>query len=480
MEIFLLSVFCISILAITVLLFKNANLYRRFNGLLAKNAALLERNDYIQNQNLKQIDQIDSLEKQNNDLLIFKGRFSECESLVKDLRLQIIKLQQELSDSKQKNANFLKDNSLLEQERENLYKEKEEWSSKKQAILFQLSEELINKNNMQQNDFGKKQKEVIEKTVANLNEKFSNILNKVSSLDDDVKKTFEDVNLTKNALLNPGGAGKISEITLENILKASGLAEKKSVKDVGDFIIQSHFFDYEKSGKRPDAMVFLPKNHILIIDSKSSSHFLSLQRALEEEDVENRKEIESKLKESMRRHLEDLKKRDYSKAKMEDFDLKNFSDSKSAPNITTIMFIQTEKMLEIIRNVDPNFERRALDSRIQILSPVGLINLLYQVKFLINNVNQEKNIEKLKIEIRKLMDSVGMMIKRSSQMGESINRSVKVYNEFVGTFNSRFLPRINNMNKLGIDLDNKNNIEKLKKIAFDGALIEAEMLEDSE
>ncbi len=119
----------------------------------------------------------------------------------------------------------------------------------------------------------KNKKEVIEQTIADLNEKFSNILNKVSSLDDDVKKTCGDVNFTKNALLNPGGAGQISEITLENILKSSGLRQKKDINDAGDYIMQSHFSDSQNIGKRPDAIVFMPGDNMLIIDSKSSSHF---------------------------------------------------------------------------------------------------------------------------------------------------------------------------------------------------------------
>jgi DNA anti-recombination protein RmuC len=115
-----------------------------------------------------------------------------------------------------------------------------------------------------------------------------------------------------------------------------------------------------------------------------------------------------------------------------------------------------------------------------VLSPVGLINLLTQVKFLIDNVKQEKNIEKLKIEIRKLMESISTIFKKSETLGSSIKKSLNTYNEFVGTFNSRFLPRISNMSKLGIEMDSKKNLEKLRKISFDGGLIEAEILEEEE
>lgn len=479
MEIFLFTLAFILVATNIALFLKLFNSEKRLRDTAARNSTLLERSANFSERATNQDARIRFLEEQNSTLLIFKGRFSEAENAIINLRSQLNKNKEESAIASNKILAFEKNNSLLEQEKENLQKEKQEWGEKKQAILFQLSEELIKKNNMQQDDFGKKQKEVIEKTVAGLNEKFTNILNKVGSLDDDVKKTFADISFTKNALLSPGGAGKVAEITLENILQASGLKEKDTINAVGDFILQSHFFDQNKVGKRPDAMVFLPKDHILIIDSKASSHFLELQQALDNDDAQNKKDVELKLKESMRRHLDDLKKRDYANAKAQELDLQDFSNAKKTPIITTIMFLQTERMLEIARRLDPEFERRALELGIQILSPVGLINLLHQVRFLIDNIRQEKNIEKLRIEIRKLMESVGTMFKRSGEMGDAITKSLKTYNKFAGTFNSRFLPRIVNMGRLGIQTESKNNIEKLKKISLDGDLIEAEVLEDA-
>jgi DNA recombination protein RmuC len=478
MEIFLFTLSFILITTNIALILKLFNREKELQKIASNNSTLLERSNNLNNTASGQQQKISSLEEQNCALLVFKGRFNEAENTIQGLNLQIHRNKEELSKLTGQISDSQKENGLLDQEKENLKKEKEEWGDKKQQILFQLTEELIKKNNLQQDDFSKKQKEVIEQTVSGLNEKFTNILNKVGSLDDDVKKTFKDINFTKNALLSPGGAGKIAEITLENILKASGLKEKNNMNEAGDFILQAHFLDQNKVAKRPDAMVFLPKDHILIIDSKSSSHFLELQQAFEDGDDGHKKEIELKLKESMKRHLGDLKKRDYANAKAEELDLKDFAGTDRTPVVTTIMFLQTEKMLEIIRNIDSEFERKALELGIQILSPVGLINLLHQVRFLIDNIRQEKNIEKLRIEIRKLMESIGTMFKRSSEMGDTITKSLKTYNKFAGTFNSRFLPRIINMNKLGIKSEGKNTIEKLKKISLDGDLIEAEVLED--
>ncbi len=131
-----------------------------------------------------------------------------------------------------------------------------------------------------------------------------------------MQKSNIAVELTNQALLNPGGSGKSSEITLENILKNSGLKEKQSFNDNGDYLLQSHFSNYNYSsieGKRPDAILFFSNNQVAVIDSKSSSHFIDLQKARTEKDKKLEKEILIKIKESFKKHLESLKKKDYGK-----------------------------------------------------------------------------------------------------------------------------------------------------------------------
>ena len=415
---------------------------------------------------------IAELQNQNQELLIYKGRFEQAEITISDLKLQNQHQHKITELQNQKIIDFEKQNELLKQSQELLTLEKQDWKVSKEKILFQLSEELIKKNNEEQTKFGKNQEENIQKITQNLYRNFENILNKVSSLDDDVKKSNQDISLTKNALLNPSGAGKTAEITLENILKFSGLKEKSSVNDTGDYILQSHFFSSENIAKKPDALVFLPGNHIVIIDSKSSIFFLELQKAKEAENLDLQESTKIKLKETMRKHLDDLKKRKYAEAKEFD-DLKNNHQNSI---FTTVMFLQTEKMLEIVGEIDENFEQKALDLGIWVLTPIGLYNLLAQGKLTINRIKQQENIEELRVEVKKLIEAIATMFNKAADIGKATSKAVKSYNEFASTFNQRFLVRVNNLNKLGIESDKKNIGHKLEKysIITDENLIEGE------
>lgn len=438
-----------------------------------QNNKLQDKNLYLQEKNQEQKNNIENFENKNHILSNYVGRFEQSEIINKDLKIENKELTQQINNLKEELANIETTKQLLQQKASNLEEERDNWSIEKEKLLFQLSEELIRKNKEDQEKFSENQKEEIKKVTRNLFDSFANITNKVSSLNDDVKKSADDINLTKNALLNPGGAGRTSEITLENILKSSGLQKKKSIESSGDYLLQSHFFDSENNSKRPDAIIFLPDNHILIIDSKSSSHFLELQQAKDGNKLDQIKEIESKLKDRMNSHLSDLKKRSYAKSKLENLDLQNiFRDSKST--ISTAMFLQSEKMLDIIRDISPNFEQKSLDEKIWLVGPIGLINLLNQSKFIINYKKQEKNIDHLRIEVKKMIESVGIILIKSQDVGKNLYRSMKSFNEFATSFNGNFLKKISNMNELGIDFDKKNFKEMIKKynINYEPRLIE--------
>lgn len=393
--------------------------------------------------------------------------FGKLESAQKEI-LSLREEKKELSEKFEKKLNFLqerlaffeKESEVLKSQRRNLENEKASFDKDKVAILSKLSEDLMRKNIQNQNEFRKNQQEEIAKITEDLFKNFENVTNKLSSLDEEVKKSSKAIDSTKSALLSPGGAGRTSEITLENILKNSNLMEKETINSHGDFILQSHFSSsINPNSKRPDALLFLPNNQIVIIDSKSSSHFIDLEEAKKENNDEKVKEISAKLKESFRRHLEDLKKKDYSKFLFEELNSKKTSDYK----IFMVMFLQTEQMLETIKSVDKNFENRAFESGIIVATPVALIHLLSNAKFIIDRFKQEKNIEKLKIEIGKLLDNLVVIVNESEDLGKSIKKSSTSFNKLTKNLN-KATNLSQKISDLGIEGKKSDKVKLLEEI----------------
>lgn len=367
------------------------------------------------------------------------------------LRSDKQKLQENLQILQQKNFDFEKQNEVLKSESQRIKNEKDEWQKDKEVALFKLSEELMKRNSEQQNILSQNQQENIKKITADLFKNFENVTSKIVALNDEVKKSADESSLLKNALLSPGSAGRTAEITLENILKNSGLKEKYDLNSAGDYVLQSHFSGLANTGeqesKRPDVILFLPDNRIAVIDSKSSPHFVDLENAKKSQNIEAEKAVAAKIKESFRRHLESLKRKDYTKFLFDEL----FSSNRADYKIITVMFLQTERMLEIISENDEGFLQRALEANILVLTPVGLINFLSQARFIIDRVRQEKNIEDLKIQVSKMLDNVAMIFKESKEVGKSLNKALSAHNKMAKNLNNSVYKSIKNIAELGIE-----------------------------
>jgi DNA recombination protein RmuC len=337
---------------------------------------------------------------------------------------------------------------LVSQERDALKKERVDWENDKSGILGKLSESLITKGGA-----------TFNKTTEELREEFKRVINKVCSLDDDTKKMDKEIDKAVRALLYPGAAGLSSETTLENLLKASGLRQRFSKDDDGDFILQSTFTggDGERD-KRPDAVIYMPNNHYVVIDSKSSSHFLDLQDAVDSGDINKEKDLLAKIKVRMNTHLGDLTSRDYKKAQLDYINAK--AESGIVPTVITVMFLQTDKMLDVVRKADKNFEMNAYQKDIFVATPMGLKNLLNSSKFVIAKGNQDLNIGKIKEELIMLLEHIYSISGKADIVGKRLSSALKSYQEFAGIFNRNVLTRGKKLNKLGIS----SKLDGMKKL----------------
>jgi len=441
---------------------------RKVNAELQKtrsqNLVFDERIKHLNNDLMTQNQKLKILDEDNNELRNFKGRYEHAQGEINGLYVEKEKNLAQVSILNHKILEFEKQKESLQQSLQQLEKEKSEWQKSKETILLQLSEEMIRKNHEQHAKLTATSQESIAKTTENLFKNFESVMTKVQNLDEEVKKSASLVNDTRSALLTPGHAGRAAEITLENILKASGLKERATLDSVGDYILQSHFANAnEAETKRPDAILFLPNNYILIIDSKSSSHFLDLFAARQNHDEANEKAILAKLKESMRRHVEGLKKRDYAKFFNEEMHLNNFSDYK----VMNVMFLQTEQMLETVSEIDQHFFQKTMESGIHLATPISLIHLLNNAKFLIDRIKQQENIIELKHEVAKLLDNIFFVTRESREVGNNLKRGLRAYNEMSKRFNSKIIPVIKNIGELGISSKKSEEIRLLENYDLD-------------
>lgn len=394
------------------------------------------------------------LSENNSYLLEFKGKFLQNEQVLADLKNEKFKLESENSSLQNKLSQMNTRVKLLEQEEEQLKHSKQEWESKTKETLQNIITDLSKKNleNVAKNNQLTEDKisEISKGTMSEIHK----VINKVSSLDDDVKKSEKNISKFTRALLGEGsrGIGGLSEITLNNLLSNAGLRRKGDIQGDYDYDLQVIL----ENKSRPDAVIYLPNKQIIVIDSKSSPYFAE---SFNDKDgisnPERQKAILEKIKERMNQHLNDLKKRKYGEILEKEIEEKYASDlgtenhKKIKLKITQVMFVQTEEMLYKIREADGKFVDRAFKENILVLSPAGLYNFLASAKYIVNTDKQNRSWVKATKEVQQLLQNLASVFTGVDKMGLKIRQTLEEYNRLSGSLNRNLLTRARNINKLG-------------------------------
>lgn len=339
---------------------------------------------------------------------------------------------------------------------------KEESKESTKAVLFelgsQLSKQLIEIHKKENKESRENSEKNIRETTKKFNSEFERIVGMVGSLSKEIAQSKDIVDVIKNSLLSPSGAGALAEITLENIMKSSGLRLNL------DYRMQYSISDENQDTLRPDSIVFLPSDRVMIIDAKASKFLVD--------------ETDSKfLAKTMNSHLRSLSGKSYSDAVRKNLSIKGNNIS----NIITLMFLPTEHAIEKLLEADNQFMNKAWKYNIFPVGPAGLMNMLSFAKFQISEQMMMQNHQKIIEEVQKLIASIGSMAEHSTRLGSSISSVANHYDKFAASFNRNFLSKARNISKMGIEgglKKGQSSLQRFQVIASNSELIEVEAEEE--
>lgn len=339
---------------------------------------------------------------------------------------------------------------------------REESKESTKAVLFdlgnKLSKQLIEIHKKENKESRENAEKNIQETAKKFNSEFERIVGMVGSLSKEVEQSKDIVDVIKNSLLSPSGAGLLAEITLENIMKSSGL--RLNV----DYRMQYSVNDENQDTLRPDSIVFLPADKVMIIDAKASKFLV------EESDPKA-------LAKTMNTHLRSLSGKAYADAVRKNLATKGNNIS----NIVTLMFLPTEHAVEKLLDADSEFMNKAWKYNIFPVGPAGLMNMLSFAKFQISEQMMMHNHQKIIEEVQKLIASIGSMAEHSTRLGTSISSVANHYDKFAASFNRNFLSKARNISKMGIEGGLKKDqatLQRFQVIALNSELIEVEAEEE--
>ena len=224
----------------------------------------------------------------------------------------------------------------------------------------------------------------------------------VSVLKEQTSKIGSDAaNLTKALKGDSKMQGDWGEMVLETILENSGLRKDE------EFFIQENTKDENGKNFRPDVIVRFPEGRSVVIDSKVS--LTAYTDALAAENDEERERLMKAHALSVRKHIDELAEKDYSKLVDDAIGF-------------VLMFIPNETSYIAAMKQQPDLSRYAYQKKIIIISPSNLLMALQLAYNLWQYDRQNKNVEKIVKTAADLYDKVATFEDTFLGIGDLITR----------------------------------------------------------
>ncbi len=386
-------------------------------------SALEKEKVQLQSQNEQQLVQVSALKQQIESE---RASFAKTEGMLNDSIEQNQKASQE--QQKQQELHWQTLQQQQEERWRNQLKEQEDrWKSQQEdmkrqfqalagEVLESKSSNLQNANKEQINAILQPLKEKIEglgKAVsdtkvasaadkASLEEIIKGLMEKTDKIGEDA------VNLTKALKGNTKTQGDWGEMILERMLENSGLKKDE------EYYVQEDCVTDDGAHVRPDVIVRFPEKRSVIIDSKVSLTAYTNYVAAEEEVVR-----QAALKEhilSVRKHIDELSAKDYSKVVKDTIGY-------------VLMFIPNEASYIAAVQADAEIINYAYRKRIIVISPTNLIMALQLAHNLWQTERQTRNVEDIIKKGSSLYDKFVGFTDNFVKIGDSIAKAQKSYDD---------------------------------------------------
>jgi DNA recombination protein RmuC len=293
----------------------------------------------------------------------------------------------------------------------------------------------------------RQQLEQMQSTVQKLErerlEQFSTISEQLKSaieIDENLRKQTQALSqaLTSNSLRGVWG-----ETQLRKLVELAGLIKH------ADFSEQATINTADKSG-RADMVINLPGNKTLAIDSKVPFDKYQEASAISElalaQEQERRKRLLAEHVKAVKSHIDELANRAY------------WEGLDSSPDFV-ICFVPTESLLSSALELEPSLLEYAFRKNVALASPVSLFSVLKTINFIWRQNADETQVRSMLKLGRELYERVGKVAELAADLGSKITSTVKSYNSFVSSLESRMLVTARKLNDLD---ENQLGVETLE------------------
>ncbi len=301
----------------------------------------------------------------------------------------------------------------------------------------QMSTKLLEDHKREMEAAKKESEKLAHKTTETLMENFSKLTQSVTAIQTREQATSKQVETVMRALTNPGGAGHLSEIGLENSLKNLGLVSGQ------DFFMQYHTSSDEGGNFRPDAVIRLPQDMVMVIDSKASKFMLELAQA---EGTEREAEVMKQLIASMHSHIRALSQKQYA----DEVERMMKKQGIAVGLRFNVMYLPSDAAIEKLRKADPSIAEKCEKANLFMAGPASLAALFSLANQQISAAKRDANQQHIISQLREVMGSFATALMHVDGVGKNIQGAAKKFDAFAKSINTRLLPKLRHIENLGV------------------------------
>ncbi|MAR56804.1 MAG: hypothetical protein CMM93_06440 [Rickettsiales bacterium] len=300
----------------------------------------------------------------------------------------------------------------------------------------ELSSKLLEDHKREAKVQRESQEQFTQKTTQQLLEQVTKLGQQFAATDQRSTDNAKQMETVMRALTHPGGAGSMAELGLENSLKQLGLEPGR------DFVTQFHIAR-EEGALRPDAVIFLPQDRVMVVDSKASKHLIDLAEA---EGTEQEEAELKKLVKRVQEHMTGLSRKDYQKAVADALK----AEQRSFSEMLNVMYLPSDAMIERLRKADKNLMDQAEKFGIILAGPTSMIGLFSIAKQQIGQAKQQENQQQIMVLMQEVMDTFATALGHVDGIGKGLQSSAKKFDDFAASLNARLLPKLRRLEGYGV------------------------------
>ena len=247
--------------------------------------------------------------------------------------------------------------------------------------------------------------------------------------DDQLRKTTQALS---QALSSNSIRGVWGETQLRKLVELAGLIKH------ADFSEQATFSTDSGSG-RADLIINLPGGKSLAIDSKvpfnSYQEASAISELAEGDDARRRAEFIAAHVKAMKVHIDALSGKE------------DWTGLNASPDFV-IAFVPSESLLSAALDADPALLEYAFKKNVALASPVSLFSVLKTINYIWRQNADEGSVRTMIKLGKELYERIGKIAEHAEKLGRSITSTVKDYNVFISSLESRVLVTARKLNDL--------------------------------